>query len=313
MSVMGHYNLTSHDNASLELHVTSAKPAGLAENVEQSIKITKGEGDFLLTDLHIVPGLPHVSMYADGYPFASVYFGTKEEADEESAADWITNSSSVSTIEPQEAEPADLREARAKLAELRVYLGEQNGDVQAAMARVKELERMSKEEPNAPADEREAKAHLAELRIFHNEQNLDVQEALAKVKALEEMNINQSTTSETLSSATNVPSIAQVWLALIDAGNYAESWKESSQLARSLVTEDAWDSSLSGVREPLGTLVSRKLISAQSLTEMPGAPDGHYVVMQFDTSFANKKSAVETVTFMLEKDGQWKSCGYFIK
>ena len=59
--------------------------------------------------------------------------------------------------------------------------------------------------------------------------------------------------------------------------------------------------------------MSRKLQSARKLTEMPGAPDGQYMVMQFDTSFANKKSTVETVTFDLEKDEQWKSSGYFIK
>jgi hypothetical protein len=35
--------------------------------------------------------------------------------------------------------------------------------------------------------------------------------------------------------------------------------------------------------------------------------------MQFDSSFANKKTAIETVTFVLEADGQWKSTGYFIK
>jgi hypothetical protein len=34
--------------------------------------------------------------------------------------------------------------------------------------------------------------------------------------------------------------------------------------------------------------------------------------MQFQASFANKKSAVETVTFMLEKDGQWRAAEYFI-
>jgi len=49
------------------------------------------------------------------------------------------------------------------------------------------------------------------------------------------------------------------------------------------------------------------------MTEMPGAPDGQYVLMQFETSFTNKKSAVETITFMLEKDGQWRAAGYFIK
>jgi hypothetical protein len=36
-------------------------------------------------------------------------------------------------------------------------------------------------------------------------------------------------------------------------------------------------------------------------------------VVQFDTVFADKPSAVETVTFMLENDGQWRAAGYFIK
>jgi hypothetical protein len=66
-------------------------------------------------------------------------------------------------------------------------------------------------------------------------------------------------------------------------------------------------------RQPLGALVSRQVKSAQPMTELPGAPDGHYVVMEFESSFANKKAAIETVTFMLEKDGQWRSSGYFIK
>jgi hypothetical protein len=63
----------------------------------------------------------------------------------------------------------------------------------------------------------------------------------------------------------------------------------------------------------LGKLLSRKLTKAQSATSLPGAPDGNYVVMQFDSSFANKKNAVETVTFMQEKDGKWKAAGYYIK
>ncbi len=42
-------------------------------------------------------------------------------------------------------------------------------------------------------------------------------------------------------------------------------------------------------------------------------PDGEYVVVQLETSFANKKAAVETVTPMLEKDGRWRVSGYFIR
>jgi Protein of unknown function (DUF4019) len=70
---------------------------------------------------------------------------------------------------------------------------------------------------------------------------------------------------------------------------------------------------LSGTRKPLGKLLSRKLGKAQNAKSLPGAPDGNYVVMQYDTNFSNKKNAVETVTFMQEKDGKWRAAGYYIK
>ena len=34
--------------------------------------------------------------------------------------------------------------------------------------------------------------------------------------------------------------------------------------------------------------------------------------MQFQASFANKQFATKTITFMLEKDGQWRAAGYYI-
>lgn len=110
-----------------------------------------------------------------------------------------------------------------------------------------------------------------------------------------------------------VTSAAELWLGLIDGGKYSTSWNEASGFFRGAVTEQSWENSLNTYRKPLGGLVSRKTKSSQPMTEMPGAPDGQYVVMRFETSFANKKSAVETVTFVLEKDGQWRSSGYFIK
>lgn len=108
-------------------------------------------------------------------------------------------------------------------------------------------------------------------------------------------------------------SAAQAWLARIDGGNYAKSWQEASAFFQGAVTQKAWEDAMESVRKPLGKLVSREVKATQSVTALPGAPDGQYVVMQFNASFANKPSAVETVTFMLGKDGQWKSAGYFIK
>jgi len=122
-------------------------------------------------------------------------------------------------------------------------------------------------------------------------------------------------TNAGVSSVENQPAVsaAQTWLALIDAGNYSESWKQASAIVQGAATEPVFANAMETFRKPLGELVSRQLKSAQPMTELPGAADGQYVVMQFETSFANKKSAIETVTFALEKDGQWKSAGYFIK
>ena len=106
---------------------------------------------------------------------------------------------------------------------------------------------------------------------------------------------------------------AEKWLAKVDEGKYAESWKEAAELLRNAVTQEQWEKSVRAAREPLGKLVSRKMKTAEFRTTLPGAPDGWYVVIEFETSFENKKSAVETVTPTLEKDKSWRISGYFIK
>jgi hypothetical protein len=106
---------------------------------------------------------------------------------------------------------------------------------------------------------------------------------------------------------------AQIWLHEIDSGNYAKSWQQASTYFQGAVTERNWMDALNGARRPLGKLLARTLVKTQSATSLPGAPDGNYLVMQFDTSFENKKAAVELVTFVREKDGSWRAAGYYIK
>jgi hypothetical protein len=106
---------------------------------------------------------------------------------------------------------------------------------------------------------------------------------------------------------------AKQWLLLVDSGNYEQSWKEASDYFRNAVSQVKWAQSLQAVRSPLGNLISREVKSSMYKTSLPGAPDGEYVIIQFVTSFSNKKSAIETVTPMLEKDGRWRVTGYYIK
>jgi hypothetical protein len=106
---------------------------------------------------------------------------------------------------------------------------------------------------------------------------------------------------------------AERWLGLIDQGKYAESWREAAALFRNAINQGQWEQSLQGVRKPLGKLITRKIRTKTYRTSLPGAPDGEYVVIEFESSFENKKSAVETVTPMMDKDGKWRVSGYYIK
>ena len=107
---------------------------------------------------------------------------------------------------------------------------------------------------------------------------------------------------------------ARAWLKLIDAGEYIQSWKESAGVLRTAVTQDTWVQAMKNNREPFGALVSRNVKVSKYVTELPGAPKGEYVVIQFETMFKNRKSIiVEKVTPMLEKDKKWRVSGYFMQ
>ena len=106
---------------------------------------------------------------------------------------------------------------------------------------------------------------------------------------------------------------AEQWLTLVDEGRYSESWQEAAGYFRSAVGKEQWKQAMQAARKPLGKLVSRKAGSTTFKTSLPGAPDGEYVIIVFETSFENKKAAVETVTPMVDEDGKWRVSGYFIK
>ena len=106
---------------------------------------------------------------------------------------------------------------------------------------------------------------------------------------------------------------SESWLAVVDKGDYAASYEEAASIFKLAVTKEDWLQKVRAARNPLGKVISRKLKGTQYKTSLPGAPDGEYVVIQYDTSFENKRSAVETITPTLDKDAQWRVSGYFIR
>ncbi|QQS45932.1 MAG: DUF4019 domain-containing protein [Acidobacteriota bacterium] len=106
---------------------------------------------------------------------------------------------------------------------------------------------------------------------------------------------------------------ASKWLGLIDGGRYDESWDAASEMFKKAITKDDWKSAIEKVRQPLGAVKSRKIKTSQYVVNPEGAPEGEYVMIQYDSSFDGLASAVETLTPMKDKDGVWRVSGYYIK
>ena len=106
---------------------------------------------------------------------------------------------------------------------------------------------------------------------------------------------------------------ANHWLSTIDGGDYAASWRPAAPMFKAAVSQEQWVQMLKATRAPLGKVISRKVKSAVYKTSLPGAPDGKYVVIQYESSFEHKASAIETVTPLLGDDGQWRVSGYYIR
>jgi hypothetical protein len=106
---------------------------------------------------------------------------------------------------------------------------------------------------------------------------------------------------------------AKHWLALVDGGDYATSWDVAAPMLKNAVAKEKFAKMLESTRAPLGKVISRTVKSVIDTTSLPGAPDGQHVVIQFESSFEHKKSAIETVIPSLGNDGQWRVSGYSIR
>lgn len=113
-------------------------------------------------------------------------------------------------------------------------------------------------------------------------------------------------------ASTDATGAAKAWLALVDAGNLAQSWTTSSGLMQARISQADWTKAAQPIHDQLGAVVSREAAGVQMMKSLPGAPDGDYAIVRFNTKFANKADAKETVTMMME-GGTWKCAGYFIQ
>jgi cytoskeletal protein RodZ len=106
---------------------------------------------------------------------------------------------------------------------------------------------------------------------------------------------------------------AEKWLALLDAGKAGIAWDASSAHLKSVVTRQKWVTEITKTRKPLGKLGTRKAEKFARSHSLPGAPEGDYSIVEFESVYANGKRATEQVIWMFEADSVWRVSGYFIR
>jgi len=103
------------------------------------------------------------------------------------------------------------------------------------------------------------------------------------------------------------------FLAVIDAGNFGESWKGAAEVFKLGVSQADWITDLEAIHAKLGKTTMRELKTTQFSTTLRGAPaTGEYVTVSYLTKFANAPLATETLIVSKEADGEWRIAGYNI-
>lgn len=109
-----------------------------------------------------------------------------------------------------------------------------------------------------------------------------------------------------VSAATPAPDDrARQWLVLVDDKNFPQSWKDAGKAFQNRQSADAWANDANNKRVPLGAVASRDLKSID-------VSRSNVAVIRYDTSFAKKTGAVETVTLGFENNG-WAVTNYSVE
>lgn len=97
---------------------------------------------------------------------------------------------------------------------------------------------------------------------------------------------------------------ARQWLVLVDDKNYGQSWGESGAAFKAKQNAQAWAADAGNRRGPLGAVASRGLKSID-------LSRNNTAIVRYDTVFARKAAAVETITLNFENGG-WAVVDYSV-
>jgi Protein of unknown function (DUF4019) len=117
----------------------------------------------------------------------------------------------------------------------------------------------------------------------------------------------------TLADDRNAIEVGKTWLGLIDAGKADAAWDAASKQLQSVVKRDKFVVEMRRSRKPLGKVVSRTPTKFARAHELPGAPAGDYVIIEYDAEFANGKHLTEQLVWTAVVGDNWRVAGYYYR
>lgn len=101
--------------------------------------------------------------------------------------------------------------------------------------------------------------------------------------------------------------------AVIDSGGYQKIWKEATKHTQNAVNEKTFVSQVDSNRQAVGSVKNRawRSITQVQMAEQSGNVNpGHYVNVNFNSTFSDGRQGNELVSFRKDEDGKWRFSGY---
>jgi hypothetical protein len=103
---------------------------------------------------------------------------------------------------------------------------------------------------------------------------------------------------------------ARYWIALIDSGQFDQSWQIATAEFKANVTQRQWRIGLEQIRVPYGRVKSHKIKSSRLSQRVTKGQRQKKCVVEFTTLFENQDTTTEFVTLLLD-DTKWNVSAYY--
>src|SRR5690349_19775302 len=103
----------------------------------------------------------------------------------------------------------------------------------------------------------------------------------------------------------NILDTSRQWLALVDAGAFAESWAHAAGRVRPWHTRERFEAVTKKFFTEHGKPTSRNFKSITSEYRVPNSPEGEYVVVSYETKTEREEKPLREFTLMENEEGVW--------